>query len=106
MKQNKNRLEIRLDPDSLELLNSLIVRTSLTKTSIIKNALKVYASTLKNGHIYTVKIKGSNIKAETTAINDDNNEVDEMAWKEIKESLENLEKKADEEDIIDYIKRS
>ena len=62
--KNKNRLEIRLDPDSLELLNSLLVRTSLTKTSLIKKALKVYASTLKNGHIYTVKIKGEQTKDE------------------------------------------
>lgn len=57
MKQNKNRLELRLDPESLELLNSLLVRTNLTKTSLIKIALKVYASTLKKGHIYTVKLK-------------------------------------------------
>lgn len=52
---NKNRLEIRLDPDSQQLLDSLIVRTSLTKTSLIKKALIVYASTLARGHIYTVK---------------------------------------------------
>ena len=55
--KNKNRLEIRLDPESQSLLDSLVVRTALTKTSIIKNALKVYASTLKNGHIYTVRVK-------------------------------------------------
>ena len=40
MNKNKNRLEIRLDPESQALLDSLMVRTSLTKTSIIKNALK------------------------------------------------------------------
>lgn len=57
MNKNKNRLEIRLDPESQQLLDSLIVRTSLTKTSLIKKALKVYASTLPKGHIYTVKIK-------------------------------------------------
>lgn len=62
MSKNKNRLEIRLDPESQQLLDSLVVRTSLTKTSIIKNALKVYASTLKNGHIYTVRLKGSEIE--------------------------------------------
>ena len=59
MNKNKNRLEIRLDPESQSLLDSLVVRTALTKTSIIKNALKVYASTLKNGHIYTVRLKGN-----------------------------------------------
>lgn len=53
----KNRLEIRLDPESQQLLDSLVVRTSLTKTSLIKKALKVYASTLPKGHIYTVKLK-------------------------------------------------
>lgn len=56
--KNKNRLEIRLDADTLELLNSLIARTSLTKTSIIKKALIVYASALNKGHIYTVHLKG------------------------------------------------
>lgn len=55
--KNKNRLELRLDPESLELLNSLIARTQLTKTSLIKTALKVYASTLKKGHIMTIKYK-------------------------------------------------
>lgn len=54
---NKNRLEIRLDPESLELLNSLMNRTNLSKTSLIKTALKVYASTLKKGHIFTIKYK-------------------------------------------------
>lgn len=58
MATNKNRLEIRLDPESQSLLDSLVVRTALTKTSLIKTALKVYASTLKKGHIYTVRLKG------------------------------------------------
>ena len=64
MKQNKNRLELRLDPESLELLNSLIARTQLTKTSLIKTALKVYASTLKKGHIMTIKYKSEEYKEE------------------------------------------
>lgn len=97
MKQNKNRLEIRLDPESQQLLDSLVVRTSLTKTSIIKNALKVYASTLKNGHIYTVKIKGSNVKPETTGINDDKNEeVNYDVYKELEESRKEREKELEE----------
>ena len=78
MKSNKNRLEIRLDPDSLELLNSLLVRTSLTKTSLIKKALIVYASALKNGHMYTVSLKGKPIKEEKTSKNEDKNEEEEI----------------------------
>lgn len=56
---NKNRLEIRLDPESQELLNSLMNRTNLSKTSLIKTALKVYASCLKKGHIFTIALKSA-----------------------------------------------
>lgn len=95
--KNKNRLEIRLDPESQQLLDSLVVRTSLTKTSIIKNALKVYASTLKNGHIYTVKIKESTEKPETTGIKDDKNEeVNYDVYKELEESRKEREKELEE----------
>lgn len=82
---NKNRLEIRLDPDSLELLNSLIARTSLTKTSLIKKALIVYASTLKKGHIYTVKLKGEEIKEEKPLKNEDEVEDGRDPFKELEE---------------------
>ena len=99
--KNKNRLEIRLDPESQQLLDSLVVRTCLTKTSIIKNALKVYASTLKNGHIYTVKIKRSNIKPETTGINDVQNDDNEnIDYDAINEMLEES-KKLDENHGVD-----
>lgn len=57
MDQNKKRLELRLDPESEQLLNTLLARTGLTKTSLIKLSLKVYASTLKKGHIMTIKYK-------------------------------------------------
>ena len=85
MNQNKNRLEIRLDPDSLELLNSLIARTSLTKTSLIKKALIVYASALKNGHIYTVKLKGETIKEEKPLKNENQVEDERDPYKELEE---------------------
>ena len=85
---NKNRLEIRLDPDSQSLLDSLMVRTSLTKTSIIKNALKVYASALKGGHIYTVKLKGETIKQAEKPQND---EIDEDALNELIEESKKLD---------------
>ena len=104
MNKKKNRLEIRLDPDSHALLDSLIVRTSLTKTSIIKNALKVYASALKNGHIYTVKLKGSTIKAETTAINDvQNDDITEEEEKNYQQLMEES-KKLDENHGYDLTK--
>lgn len=91
MKQNKNRLEIRLDPESQALLDSLMVRTSLTKTSIIKNALKVYASTLKNGHIYTVRLKESKEEPETPGINDDDKEIDYNAINKMLEESKKLD---------------
>lgn len=88
MNKNKNRLELRLDPESLELLNSLIARTQLTKTSLIKTALKVYASTLKKGHIMTIKYKAEEYKEEkpqnddqeksTIDINDEFRKLDEQ----------------------------
>ena len=89
MTNNKNRLEIRLDPESLELLTSLLTRTNLTKTSLIKTALKVYASTLKNGHIYTVRYKSEKItneeKPHVEEIEQDEEmtEEDNKIWNEI-----------------------
>ena len=94
---NKNRLEIRLDPDSQSLLDSLMVRTSLTKTSIIKNALKVYASALKGGHIYTVKLKGETIKETEKP---QNNKIDEEEQNQFIEES----KKLDEEHGYDLTK--
>lgn len=88
MDPNKNRLEIRLDPDSLELLNSLIARTSLTKTSLIKKALIVYASSLKNGHIYTVALKQKPGKIE----NKHEEEVEDQQEINIDEEFEKLNK--------------
>ena len=97
MDKNKNRLEIRLDPDSQSLLDSLMVRTSLTKTSIIKNALKVYASALKGGHIYTVKLKGETIKETEKP---QNNKIDEEEQNQFIEES----KKLDEEHGYDLTK--
>lgn len=57
MTNKKKRLELRLDPETSELIDTLLVRTGLTKSSLIKNALKVYAGTLKNGHIFTIRYK-------------------------------------------------
>lgn len=88
MNKNKNRLEIRLDPDSQTLLDSLVARTSLTKTSLIKKALIVYASTLKNGHIYTVKLKGEAIKEEKPLNNEEKIEESKRSYEEIIEELE------------------
>lgn len=42
-KNNKN-FQITLDPESAELLESLAVRFKTSKSIIIRNALKVYAS--------------------------------------------------------------
>ena len=93
MKKNKNRLEIRLDPESLELLTSLLTRTNLTKTSLIKNALKVYASTLKNGHIYTVRYKSEKItdeeKPHVEEIEQDDEKIEDN-WKTLVEESEKM----------------
>ena len=87
MKENKNRLEIRLDPESQELLNSLIARTNLTKTSLIKSALKVYASILKGGHIFTIRYKAtesSEKKSQNDEIKQEEmTEEDNKVWEEM-----------------------
>lgn len=103
MVKNKNRLEIRLDPDSLELLNSLLARTSLTKTSLIKKALIVYASSLKNGHIYTVKLKGETIKEKekTFQFDDEPKEKNEDIEKISVEDWEKLFPQKDNDDEIE-----
>ena len=103
MDPNKNRLEIRLDPDSLELLNSLIARTSLTKTSLIKKALIVYASALKKGHIYTVKLEGTAIKEEKPQIEEaTNNNWQEEYDKTMKELEETRPIEENKEDKLPF----
>ena len=98
---NKSRLEIRLDPESQELLSSLIARTNLTKTSLIKLALKVYASTLKKGHVYTVKLKGEVID-EKKSHNEEQIEESNPNWEEDwDKNLKELENMTSEEDSDD-----
>lgn len=82
--ENKKRLELRLDPDTVALLDSLLARTNLTKTSLIKKALVVYASTLNKGHIFTVQYK-------QTQFSNEKNEKrieDNRSFEEIIEDLE------------------
>lgn len=96
MMTNKNRLEIRLDPDSQQLLDSLIARTNLTKTSLIKKALIVYASTLKKGHIYTVKLKAEASKIiEDEPQNEIYEEISDEEWNKVMKDLENGPKNDD-----------
>ena len=53
---NKNkRLEITLTSEELDLLNSLSSRFNITKTQVIKQALKVFAS--KRKHYLTISYK-------------------------------------------------
>ena len=101
MNKNKNRLDIRLDPESQELLNSLINRTNLSKTSLIKTALKVYASTLKKGHIFTIKYKAEVIDEKKSHNEEPKNE-DNPNWEEDwDKNLKELENMTSEEDSDD-----
>lgn len=47
--QNKKRLEITLANDEYALLESLSSRFNISKSSVIKQALKVFASKRKHG---------------------------------------------------------
>lgn len=85
---NKNRLEVRLDPETTELLNSLLARTKLTKTSLIKNCLKVYASSLKNGHIYSVHINSVKSIIQNSNDPDKYKELDNLDWNNIVDELD------------------
>lgn len=99
--KNKSRLEIRLDPESQELLSSLVARTNLTKTSLIKLALKVYASTLKKGHVFTVKLEGKVFdkkKSHDEEITENNNPNWEEDWDKNLKELENMTSEEDSED--------
>lgn len=81
--QNKKRLEIRLDPETSELIDTLIARTNLTKSTLIKTALKVYASSLKKGHIITIRYKANEEAVRKNLI-----EEDERSFNEILEDLD------------------
>lgn len=83
----KKRLELRLDPETSELIDTLLVRTGLTKSSLIKNALKVYAGTLKNGHIFTIRYKAEK-RSISEEIEKPKNE-DTRTFEELIEDLDN-----------------
>lgn len=56
--KNKKRLEITLAAEDLELLNSLSLRFNISKSNVIRQALKVFAS--KKQHCYSVYLKEKN----------------------------------------------
>lgn len=87
MTNKKKRLELRLDPETSELIDTLLVRTGLTKSSLIKNALKVYAGTLKNGHIFTIRYKAEK-QSISKEIKKPKNE-DTRTFEELIEDLDN-----------------
>lgn len=58
--KNKKRLEITLTTEDLELLNSLSLRFNISKSNVIKQALKVFAS--KRKHCYSVYLKEKDYK--------------------------------------------
>lgn len=60
--KNKKRLEITLTAEDLELLNSLSLRFNISKSNVIRQALKILAS--KKKHIYTVALYESKDKDE------------------------------------------
>ena len=86
--ENKKRLEIRLDPETSELIDTLIARTNLTKSSLIKNALKVYASSLKNGHIFTIQYKATK-EQNITHEKKSHEEINEKDWDTLIEEIMN-----------------
>lgn len=87
MANKKKRLELRLDPETSELIDTLLVRTGLTKSSLIKNALKVYAGTLKNGHIFTIRYK-----AEKRSISEEIEKPKNEDTRTFEELIEDLDK--------------
>lgn len=87
MTNKKKRLELRLDPETSELIDTLLVRTGLTKSSLIKNALKVYAGTLKNGHIFTIRYK-----AEKQSISEEIEKPKNEDTRTFEELIEDLDK--------------
>lgn len=66
--KQKKRLEITLTNEDIELLNSLASRFNITKSNVIKQALKVFAA--KRKHIFTISYKQA---TKCFDFNDDNN---------------------------------
>lgn len=81
--QNKKRLEITLANDEYALLESLSSRFNISKSSVIKQALKVFASKRKHG--WTTWIQEAN-SSKTTAKPQQNDD-DKETWDEIMNDL-------------------
>lgn len=83
--QNKKRLEITLANDEYALLESLSSRFNISKTNIIKQALKVFASKRKHG--WTTWIQEATKKQDTNKKEDWEQEAENKTWDELMEDI-------------------
>lgn len=86
-KNNKN-FQITLDPESAEILETLAVRFKTSKSIIIRNALKVYAS--KKTHF--IKVAYSTLReVEQTELKPSREEsITDEDWNRTLQELENI----------------
>ena len=103
-KNNKN-FQITLDPESAELLESLAVRFKTSKSIVIRNALKVYAS--KKVHFirmsFSTLLEVEQTEQKPSSKKVIENEEPKLDWDQIQKELQSTEPKEEGVDIIDYL---
>ena len=83
-KNNKN-FQITLEPESATILETLAKRYKTTKSIIIKNALKVYAS--KKKHLITLTYYEPTLQ-EVEQTEQNNKKITDQEWDEMIKELE------------------
>lgn len=101
-KNNKN-FQITLDPDSSTILETLAARFKTSKSIIIRNALKVYAS--KKNHSIRLNYSTFLEVEQTEQISSSKNgtvsieETRGLTWEEIQNELKIPEEKKDDDEL-------
>lgn len=81
IKSENKRVQLTLDPESIELLTTICLRFNITKTQAIKQALKVFAS--KRKHQITLIYREPDIHQDKPVENNESSELDNYTIEEI-----------------------
>ena len=85
IKKENKLIQITLDPESLELLNSLASRFHISKTDLIKQAIKIFAASKKHHyHVY--------INTNETVENIQSKTKETVSDEQMEEILQNIDK--------------
>lgn len=86
IKSENKRIQLTLDPESINLLTTICLRFNITKTQAIKQALKVFAA--KRKHQITVIYREPDVNKEQKAPGKKNESSEpQETWDELMEQL-------------------